>query len=86
MGSLLAKLKTFFGHIVDVGDDEAHKIAEAALPLFDHFKQDVEGIVTTAVDGVKLDVEGLAAALKPVLKDALREVLTELGVGAPPAS
>lgn len=82
MNGLLEKIKHFLGRAMAVGEADAQHIAEAAVPLFEHFTADVEAIVVNATDSVKVDAEALAASLKPVLKDAVREILVELGVGS----
>jgi predicted RNA-binding Zn ribbon-like protein len=81
-GSLFDKIKHFVGQALNVGEADAHVLAEAALPVFEHFEEEIVALVKTAVAEAKGDVTKLADALRPIIADELKKVLQELGIGS----
>ncbi len=81
LGDLYTKVKTFIERAVGDVETDAHDLTEAALPLFEHFEQQVAAIVKDGVAEVKVDAAALAESLRPVVRDEVSKLLVDLGIG-----
>lgn len=66
-GTLFDKIKTMVGNVISVGEDEAHQIAAAAVPVVEHLRDEIDALVKTAVDEAKADILAALEELKASL-------------------
>lgn len=81
-GEIFDKLKAVFTRVESIGEKEAHELATQIVPVLENFKDEVVKGVRAEIGDVEAQAVALVDAVKPLLRQAVQDILSELQSGS----